>query len=175
MTEYQLFETQERGADLSDDGLYRYFLWRQWGDAPRMVWIMLNPSTADHMKNDATTTKCIKYAQREGCGGIEIINLYALRTTKPEHLYHHPDPEGRQNSEVWADVLGMAWETDRRIIAGWGAGATAVELVMGAPVALERHLDFLIANAECLGMNRDGSPCHPLYLKDEKAFERWCP
>jgi hypothetical protein len=85
----------ERGCVLSPDGLYRYLLWRTWNPkANTMVWLMLNPSTADAMNDDPTIRRCIGFAQREGCGSIQVLNLYALRATKPKHLFDHPDPEG---------------------------------------------------------------------------------
>lgn len=47
-----LFE--ESGALFSPCRLYRYKLWRKWGDAPPAVFVMLNPSTADEIDNDPT-------------------------------------------------------------------------------------------------------------------------
>lgn len=43
---------------MSEDGRYRYRLWRQWDRGPVMAWIMLNPSTADAHTDDPTTRRC---------------------------------------------------------------------------------------------------------------------
>jgi hypothetical protein len=51
---------------LSDCGTYRYELWRRWAEGPHVLFVMLNPSTADAVTDDATIRKCIGYAKRWG-------------------------------------------------------------------------------------------------------------
>jgi hypothetical protein len=149
----------QKGADLSDDGLYRYCLWRRWGPGDSMVFVMLNPSVADHTVDDPTTTRCINFAKREGLGGLEIINLYALRATKPVHLRDHPEPEGRQNPEAWDQVL--AYFHRGPIVAGWG---------VGQPPEIPSSRALLRADTSkwlCLGHTKNGLPRHPLFLPAE--------
>ena len=55
-------------AAISDCGTYRYSLTREWAEGPRLLFVMLNPSTADAEADDPTIRKCIGYAQREGFG-----------------------------------------------------------------------------------------------------------
>jgi hypothetical protein len=75
------------GAELSACRTYRYRLWRQWdADLAPVVWVMLNPSTADESADDPTIRKCIGFAQRWGYGGIEVVNLYAYRSPDPRQL-----------------------------------------------------------------------------------------
>ena len=71
------------GAVISQDQLYRYFLWRRWGTGRVITWLMLNPSTADANTNDATIRKCIGFAKRWGYDGIHVLNLFALRSRDP--------------------------------------------------------------------------------------------
>ena len=74
-------------ANISDCGKYRYELHREWDkDKKKVLFIMLNPSTADHVEDDLTTRRCIKYAERWGYGGIMIGNIYPFRAKRPKDL-----------------------------------------------------------------------------------------
>ncbi len=152
------------GAVISPDGIYRYRLWRTWGKAPRMVWIMLNPSTADAELDDPTIRRCIGFAKREQCGGIDVINLYALRATKPAHLLDHPDPEGPGNHDAWVRVL---LNHHGPVVAAWGAwrSSSAARTLPYSRAAYEA----LARNWLCLGKTQSGDPRHPLYVG---TFER---
>jgi hypothetical protein len=143
-----------KGATISNDDLYRYRLSRHWDESlPAMTWIMLNPSTADAMVDDPTIRKCMGFARRHECGGIEVVNLYALRTSKPKHLLDHPDPEGPENVMMWKAVLSIARGP---IVAAWGA----------AKPKLVPMSEALLANLDterwvCLGRTKTGLPLHP--------------
>ena len=71
------------GAELSQCKNYRYALWRRWSEAPAVLFVMLNPSTADESQDDATIRRCIAFAQQWGHGGIIVANLFALRSPYP--------------------------------------------------------------------------------------------
>ena len=155
----------EKGAVLSDCGLYRYRLWRRWGSGDRMAWIMLNPSTADADVDDPTIRRCMGFARREGYDGIEVVNLYALRATKPKHLLDHPDPEGYENQWHWSNVLpdpgvGM-------IVAAWGAGGST----QLRPSLALADWDLAELCVMCLGKTSKGDPRHPLYVRADQPFE----
>jgi hypothetical protein len=159
-------DDRETGAWISADGLYRYRLWRIWdGSIPQMVFVMLNPSTADATTDDPTIRRCIGFAKRENCGGIEVVNLYALRATKPVHLLDHPDPEGPGNCMAWAEAL-----YDRPqpvVVAAWGANSD----LAGLPES--KALRGASQTWHCLGTTKDGAPRHPLYLKGNTPLQRW--
>ena len=65
-------------AAVSDDGRYRYHLTRDWHEGEGSVaFVMLNPSGADHVRNDDTIEQCIRLAREWRCRTLEIGNLYA--------------------------------------------------------------------------------------------------
>lgn len=154
--------TSESGAILSPCGSFRYLLWRRWskwhplleGD---MAFLMLNPSTADALKDDPTIRRCIGFAKREGCGGIKVVNLFAYRSPSPKDLLSAPDPVGPENNEY---IIRQVYP-GRPIILAWGSvdkkHGSRVDEVMG--ILHENGW-----NLWCLGTNSDGSPKHPLYL-----------
>ena len=112
-------------AIISDCGKYRYELHREWDKKKRKVlFIMLNPSTADGLNNDLTTIRCINFAKKWGYGGIMIGNIYPYRTKRPKHLrqwmkmrFKEDYPEiDRYNKD---HVHEMAQKADM-IVCAWG-------------------------------------------------------
>ena len=62
-------------------GPYRYLLWREWNaKLPRLLWILLNPSTADERVDDPTLRRVLGFSRSYGFGGLEVVNLFALRS-----------------------------------------------------------------------------------------------
>ena len=77
----------KRSAIISDCSKYRYELHREWDKKKKKVlFIMLNPSTADGLNNDLTTIRCMNFAKRWGFGGIMIGNIYPFRAKRPKDL-----------------------------------------------------------------------------------------
>ena len=77
----------ETNAVISDCGKYRYELYRTWDEKKKKVlFIMLNPSTADIHNNDLTTIRCMNFAKKWGYGGIMIGNIYPFRAKRPKDL-----------------------------------------------------------------------------------------
>src|SRR3954454_21911255 len=77
---------------------YRYRLDRIWDEArPPLAFGMLNPSTADHERNDATIERCERRARALGFGSLIVWNLFAFRSTKPSTLKAQDDPIGPKN------------------------------------------------------------------------------
>jgi hypothetical protein len=77
----------KKDAKLSDDKLYRYQLSRIWDETkPKVLFIMLNPSTADADVDDPTIRRVINFAKSWNYGGVYVVNLYAFRSTDPKGL-----------------------------------------------------------------------------------------
>ncbi|KWT89299.1 MULTISPECIES: DUF1643 domain-containing protein [unclassified Variovorax] len=148
----------KRSAQISPCGKFRYRLGRAWmhPDTRPLVFIMLNPSTADANEDDATIRRCVRFAQEHAFGGIEVVNLFAFRATKPEDLRRAGYPVGPDNDAHIVDAV---------------RGAGAVCLAWGSNVAgLERpQLVLPLIRTQgvqpmCLRITRSGYPQHPLML-----------
>ncbi len=154
-----------RTAKLSECGRYRYSLGRAW--KPNMgaaLFVCLNPSTADHTKDDPTVRKCIGFAERWGFGAMWIVNLFAFRATDPREL--------RRAQSLGADIVGGIKNREAiiegakfsdRVVLAWGAHAkpwtpytkTVTQIVQEA---------IGVRPLWCLGTTNDGQPRHPLML-----------
>jgi len=143
---------------------YRYLLTRIWDRGlPPVVWVMLNPSTADAMADDPTIRRCTSFAKREKAGGIVVVNLFALRSTDPRALLHHHDPVGPVNDLF----IQHAVQGAHQVIAAWGAAG--VQHGRGQRVA--QMLARRGVEVSCLGTTSTGQPRHPLYLPGGSAIE----
>lgn len=146
----------DQGAIFSPCRAYRYQLYRRWSSGPSLVFVMLNPSTADAETNDPTVERCQRRARRLGFSGVVIANLFAFRATDRTVLSRVHDPIGPENDQAIRDAVShhadvvCAWGTEGRLM---GRDRAVLELLRVANV---RRL--------CLGTNADGTPIHPLYL-----------
>lgn len=148
------------GAAISADGLYRYRLWRRWDDLlPLMVWVMLNPSTADGTTDDPTIRKCIGFAKANHCGGITVVNLFAFRATDPKQLPKVADPVGPENDQY---IVWSCCGPERAVVvAAWGTNLFA--RTQASRVRKIIH-DNCTRELQCFGASKTGQPYHPLYL-----------
>lgn len=157
-----LFDTRSP-AVFSRCRTWRFRLTRTWdGRLPRLVFLMLNPSTADESQDDPTIRRCIGYAKRDGFGGVEIVNLFAFRSTDPTGLVTARDPVGEpDNNQHIRNVCAV--ET---VVCAWGRNGVldARDRVVMA------ILSAVDAKPVCLGVNADGTPVHPLYQPKDAAF-----
>lgn len=146
---------------------YRYLLTRQRAAGPALVFIMLNPSTADARKDDPTIRRCIRFAAREGAGVLAVVNLFALRATDPRELRRHPDPAGPRNDEF----IDLWCRPGRPVIAAWGAGGG----LLGRDREVATRLAAAGVSLSCLGVTRDGHPRHPLYVRSDAPLLPYGP
>ena len=111
-------------ATISDCNKYRYELHRTWDkDKKKVLFIMLNPSTADSDNNDLTTIRCMNFAKKWEYGGIMIGNIYPFRAKRPKDLrkWINTDEDASFESTVInpSYVHKMAYKADL-IICAWG-------------------------------------------------------
>jgi hypothetical protein len=148
-------------AVFSKCGLFRYSLLRRWNDARNtklINFVMLNPSTADAMKNDPTVERCCRRAQTLGYDQLIVTNVFALRSTDPVALYAAVDAVGPRNDAFIRDVAEKA----DVVVCAWGNHGVH----LGRGDAVNR---LLILNAKKkvyrLGaLTQENQPRHPLHV-----------
>lgn len=171
-------------AVTSPCGQYRYILGRMWDDyfddgrewwdrePARPLWCfgMLNPSKARHDVDDPTIRKCTGFAERGGAGGFVVVNTLAFSATHPTDMVtahrNGIDVCGKHNEAA------IQWATSRpavigRNIAAWGRIPPKLKDLTQRGITA-----FLSPSADCLGVNADGSPRHPLMLRYDTPILR---
>ena len=152
-------------AVYSPDSRYRYALTRDWAAGQRVLFVMLNPSTATEVQNDPTVERCERRARALGFGSFAVANIFAFRATDPRVMRAAPDPVGPAND---AAILDLAAQSDR-IICAWGSHG--VHLGRGTRVeALLRATDHQLFH---LGLTIAGQPKHPLYISYDQQPRPW--
>ncbi len=160
----------KRSAVISDCGKFRYILTRVWTEGlPLLIFVMLNPSTADGMIDDPTIRRCIGFARLLGYGGIMIGNLSAYRATNPEDLAAAGFPVGPENDATLIAVGSHAAVTGVPIICAWGANFRKWGRVAEVSTLLRRTGATLMA----LKFTADGVPRHPLYLSYDCKLQEY--
>lgn len=162
-----------RSAAFSDEVgpgyFYRYLLDRIWDPSlRRIVWIMLNPSTASHLADDATIRRVISFTKALGGGSAVVANMYAWISKTPADLHTVPDPVGPDNLESVIELLGSG----DMVVAAWGVLKPPLPKTVPAIISGMRRICPKIA---CLGTTKDGHPKHPLYLSGETKLVPWNP
>jgi hypothetical protein len=151
-------------AVLSDCGKYRYHLHRSLGvlGSGTCTFIMLNPSTADAMLDDPTIRRCMGYARSLGCEHLEVVNLFAYRSTSPDVLYamSRDTAVGPDNDRHIVQACALA----AYVICGWGNHGSA----FGRDKEVLKLLSERNVRATALKINaKSQQPAHPLYLKGD--------
>lgn len=145
-----------RWADFSEPPIYRYTLGREWDRAlKRLLFILLNPSTADASYDDPTNRRGVSFAKRWGYGAVVFVNLFAYRTPLPRAMKQALDPIGPANNDWIRKEVALA----DRVIAAWGDN--------GRFRRRDRVVMRMVPGMYCLGLNKNGSPKHPLYVRGD--------
>ena len=143
-----------KNATFSSCRTYRYSLSRIWDKKKKFVlFIGLNPSTADEKVDDPTIRRCVNYAKEWGYGGFKMVNLFAYRTTLPSNLKKVKYPVGSENDKY---IMTLSKKADITV-AVWGNN--------GNLYSRDKQVLSLIPSLMCLKINKSGQPAHPLYLK----------
>jgi len=146
-----------KNAIMSSCDRYRYQLERNWSKRSSrystVVFIGLNPSTADATQDDPTIRKCIAYAQAWQFKKLLVVNLFAWRATNPNELLTARNPVGKLNDKYVDEAISRS----ALVVACWGEYGTIMRRSDDLRTRYQRRL-------MCLNTNQSGEPTHPLYL-----------
>ncbi len=149
-------------ATFSADGRYRQLMRRWLGETfpdRYILFIGMNPSTADATVNDPTCAREWTFAQREGFDAMVKANVGDYRATDPKMLLA-PGVVASSPENLPA-IRAVAAKADKVVLchgklnkALAPAGRALIEALRADGVPLW-----------CFGQNADGSTKHPLYLR----------
>lgn len=159
------------------NNVYRSLLTRSWGNtqpfdgSSAVLWIGMNPSTADWEVDDPTIRRECDFTDGWGYKNYIKCNVMDWRATKPSDI-----PVGRENSQFNMIEIKSAMIVADKIVMCFGKidmkylASSVIETV----TEITNHADYLDGlKIYCLGTNQDGSPKHPLYLKKTTELELW--
>ncbi len=149
-------------AIFSSDRVYRYTLTRvkpnSGPDARLLMWVGLNPSTADEQVLDPTLRRVWRYSLDWGYDGFVMTNLFAFRATFPSDMKAQSDPVGPDNDH-WLQAYARRSE---QVICAWGAHGVHLNRSQVVTDALTEIGCF--PKLRCLVIVANGEPGHPLRL-----------
>lgn len=112
-------ETIKGEAIFNETRTHRFVLKRTWNKAkPQATVIMLNPCDADSVICDTTTFLVVNNVARlEEFGGVTIVNLFSLLTSKLSFKWY---PDEDLNLQENDDYIKKAVEESSKVILAWG-------------------------------------------------------
>lgn len=150
------FKIMNKSATFSACRKYRYTLWRCWEGLfwrpGYVMFIGLNPSTADETNDDPTIRRCIRYTRDWDYSGLCMTNLFAFRATSPDDMKAVDNPIGPDNNRTLIDMAEYA----EVVVAAWGND--------GAYRERGETVGKMIPNLSYLKLTKNGFPAHPLRL-----------
>jgi hypothetical protein len=146
------------GALFSDSNKkYRYALWRIWDRSKRaLLFVGLNPSTANEIHNDPTIVRLANFAKSWGYGGLYCGNLFSLVSANPDVLWISPCTE--QPGGPTDMALQQMRSLSSIVMVGWGNEGR------NAGKRPEEVLKLLGVPVYCIKTTLSGEPIHPLYM-----------
>ena len=153
-------------AIYSDCERYRYSLSRIWdSNRQNVLFVMLNPSTADEFKNDPTVERCERRARMLNFGAFCVCNIFAWRETNPHNLKKISNPTGEDNN---LHILRASFSANL-VICAWG--------VHGKHLNRDKEVTKLLLDNNTklyhLGLTKENHPKHPLYIPYSQEIIPW--
>ena len=156
--------TMMKSAEISSCKKFRYRLTRRWGEGKALVFIMLNPSTADETVDDPTIRRCIGFAKSNGFNAIDVVNLFAFRATNPSDL----KKAGYLIGELNDSHIKEAALQGAKIVYAWGDNARG----LARPIVVDALIRSLNIHPYVLKLTTKNIPSHPLMLRADCQLQK---
>lgn len=156
----------EADAAFSPCGKYRHWLSRRWGDGGFALWVGMNPSTATAHVDDPTIRREIEFTKRMGLNAYFKVNIMDYRATDPKRLLEIAEPRSERNLEEILRLMDAA----ECVILAYGSIPAKLSIY-----AFDVRMLLAVSKSEalCLGVNKDGSPKHPLYVRGDTPLVKY--
>ncbi len=165
----------------SESRSYRWILKRELLSGNKsVVFIGLNPSSANSFNNDMTLRRIINFCSKWDYKNIYIINLFGLISKSPVQLSKSNDPIGGNNDLITLKSLKF-WSEDSNcdLWLGWGdkgqfkgRDQKVIKLIKKFS-NIKSSGNYLSKSALCLGLSKKGNPRHPLYMPNSSVLRRF--
>lgn len=159
-----------KSAKFNEDRTHRYYLSRIWDEKmSKMLFIGINPSTADGEKDDHTVSRLVKFCQSWGFGGFYIVNLYSFISPEPEDMIdHYNNLTNKMEKALHKQNMAVALR--------YGRICSMITFMWGAGIPNQTQADKYIRtfrDAYCFGKTREGHPKHPLFLASHTQLTKF--
>ena len=167
----------QRSEVASECGAFRYHLSRAWpdliGPGRSVLFVLLNPSTADGSQDDPTVRRLMDFARRWGCCELGVVNLFARRATAPSDLWRlEGDLVGPENDRHIRTAALLAAASESRIVCAWGAHGWEQRCRVEAVLSILREATDELGVFGWTSGTRP-QPRHPLYLPRATPLSAW--
>lgn len=153
-------ETIKCEAIFNEEHTHRFVLRRIWNKAkPVATVVMLNPCDADALITDTTTYLVINNVARlEEFGGVTIVNLYSMLTSKLSFKWNDDNELNLPENDGY---IRKAAEEANKVILAWGRGVESNKRITERAMQV---LNQLLVYKDKLFLISDGerSGLHPL-------------
>ncbi|UZQ49303.1 DUF1643 domain-containing protein [Clostridium kluyveri] len=166
---------------VSDDNKHRYLLERIWNDdKPKATVIMLNPSYADEIKGDNTSTKIINHLVdveieldeevKIRVGGIKIVNIFSYIETESKEL--KKEDYTLLYDKITDIELKNAIKSSEIIIIAWGKEDK--KIYRNRKNEIRNILKKYYSNKVYYFINDDNTPSsHPSIMKNNSKLAKY--
>lgn len=137
----------------------------------RVVFVGVNPSTADAQVDDNTVSRWIDYTKRWAFDEFVVGNVFAYRSTDVKVLRTVPDPVGPENDRHLREIIASA----ELVVPCWGRLNKLNKPLQCRLSQVREILREHPGEIRVFGLTKCLQPIHPLMQRGDVELQRWTP